>query len=125
MVAAYSKESAIVRTERGLTISGTRTSLYDVMDFLKVQYPPQLIRDKLNLTDIQIQTALSYIEEHQIQVEAEYNEVLQTRAEIRQYWDDRNREHFSRLSKKQRTPEQQALLAKLEQQKAERAALKA
>jgi hypothetical protein len=48
---ASSEQAAIIRTERGLTIAGTRTSLYDVMDFLNAHYPPKLIRDKFNLTD--------------------------------------------------------------------------
>jgi uncharacterized membrane protein YdbT with pleckstrin-like domain len=118
------QQSAIIRTERGLTILGTRTSLYDVMDFLKVQYPPKLIRDKFNLSDIQIETALSYIEANKAQVEAEYQEVLQNREEIRQYWEERNREHFARIAQMPRKPGQEKLWTKLEEQKARRDAEK-
>ncbi len=114
-------QSAVIRTERGLTISGTRISLYDVMDFLKAQYPPKLIRDKFNLTDEQINAALSYIEMNRTQVEAEYQEVLQTREEIRQYWEDCNREHFAKIATMPREPGKEALWAKLEEQKAKRA----
>ncbi|MDJ0621052.1 MAG: DUF433 domain-containing protein, partial [Calothrix sp. MO_192.B10] len=53
---------SIIRTERGLTIAGTRITLYDVMDYLKAQYPPKFIRDAFNLTDAQIHAALAYIE---------------------------------------------------------------
>ena len=49
MVPISNGQSAIICTERGLTIAGTRITLYDVMDFLKAQYPPKLIRDKFNL----------------------------------------------------------------------------
>jgi hypothetical protein len=42
-------QSGIIRTERGLTITGTRITLYDVMDYLKAQYPPKFIRDAFNL----------------------------------------------------------------------------
>jgi hypothetical protein len=49
--------------ERGLTISGTRLTLYDVMDFLKAEYSLKLIRHKFNLTDDQINAVLSYIEQ--------------------------------------------------------------
>jgi uncharacterized protein (DUF433 family) len=115
-------QSAIIRTERGLTIAGTRLTLYDVMDFLKAQYPPKLIRDKFNLTDEQINGALSYLEANRTHVEAEYQEVLQTREEIRSYWEERNRERFARIAKMPRKPEQEALWAKLEEQKAKRAA---
>ena len=34
----------IIRTERGLTISGTRITLYDVMDYVTAQYPPKFIQ---------------------------------------------------------------------------------
>jgi uncharacterized protein (DUF433 family) len=118
------QQSAIIRTERGLTISGTRTSLYDVMDFLKAQYPPKLIRDRFNLSDVQIETALSYIEANKAQVEAEYQEVLQNREEIRQYWEERNREHFARIAQVPRKPGQEKLWTKLEEQKAKRDAEK-
>jgi len=117
-------QAVISRTERGLTIVGTRTSLYDVIDFLKAQYPPKLIRDKLHLTDAQINGALLYIEANRAQVEAEYQQVLQTREEIRQYWEERNRERFARIAAMPRKPGQEALWVKLEEQKARRAAEK-
>lgn len=118
-------EATIIRTERGLTIAGTRTNLYAVLDFLKAQYPPKLIRDKFNLTDAQIAAALSYIEANQTEVEAEYQQVLQTREEIRQYWEERNRDRLAHLATKPHKLEQRALWAKLEQQKAERASVEA
>jgi len=121
MTLASNGKAAIIRTERGLTILGTRITLYDVMDFLKSQYPPKLIRDKFNLTDEQINAALSYLEANRTQVEAEYQDVLQTRAEIRHYWQERNREHFARIATMPRKPGQEALWAKLEEQKAKRA----
>ncbi|HAG81544.1 MAG TPA: DUF433 domain-containing protein [Cyanobacteria bacterium UBA12227] len=121
MSLASNQQATIIRTERGLTISGTRITLYDVIDFLKDHYPPKLIRDKFNLTDEQINVALSYIEENRTQVEAEYQEVLKTRSEIRQYWEERNREHFARIAKIPRQPNKEYLWKKLEEQKAERA----
>ncbi|MBS9394157.1 MAG: DUF433 domain-containing protein [Dolichospermum sp. LBC05a] len=119
-----SEKAFIIRTERGLTIAGTRITLYDVIDLIKAQYPPKLIRDKFNLTDEQISAALSYIETHHTQVEAEYQEVLQTREEIYQYWEERNREHFAKMAAKPQKPEKQALWAKLEEQKAQRTSIK-
>ena len=73
----------------GLTIAGTRITLYDVIDYLKAQYPPKFIRDAFNLTDEQLHAALSYIEVHQTDVEAEYQEVLKTAEETRHYWEER------------------------------------
>jgi uncharacterized protein (DUF433 family) len=122
MIGISNQQATIIRTERGLTIAGTRTSLYDVMDFLKAHYPPKLIRDTFNLTDIQINSALSYIEANPGEVEAEYQEVLQTREEIHQYWEERNRDRFAKISEAPRKPEQAAFWAKLEAQKAKRVA---
>jgi uncharacterized protein (DUF433 family) len=122
MTQALNGQTTIIRTERGLTISGTRISLYDIMDFLKAQYPPKLIRDKFNLTDAQIKAALSYIEAYRTQVEAEYQEVLQNRKEIRLYWEEHNRERFARIAASPHKPGQETLWAKLEEQKARRIA---
>ncbi|MEM9273019.1 MAG: DUF433 domain-containing protein [Cyanobacteria bacterium P01_F01_bin.143] len=115
------QKSEIILTERGLTISGTRITLYDVIDLLKAEYPPKLVRDKFNLTDEQIDAVLSYIEENQTQIEKEYQEVLQAREEIYQYWADRNREHFDHIAKMPHKPELESLWKKLEEQKARRA----
>ena len=124
MTPVSDKQATIVRTERGLTISGTRLTLYDVIDFLKAEYSPKLIRNKFNLTDDQINAALSYIEANRAQIETEYQQVLQTRAEIRSYWENRNRERFDRIAMMPRKPGQEALWAKLEEQKARRVAQK-
>jgi uncharacterized protein (DUF433 family) len=115
---ASNGQAAIVRTERGLTIRGTRITLYDVMDYLKAQYPPKLIREKLGLNDEQIHSALVYIESHHVEVEAEYQECLRTAAEIRQYWEDQNREQFAKIAAMPPKPEQEALRAKLQAWKA-------
>ena len=118
------EQATIIRTERGLTIVGTRISLYDVIDFLRADYSPKLIRDTFNLTDLQIDTALSYIESNQAQVESEYQEVLQTREEIRQYWEERNHDRLTRIVLMPHKPGQEAFWAKLEEQKAKRVAQK-
>ncbi|MDY6786114.1 MAG: DUF433 domain-containing protein [Cyanobacteriota bacterium] len=113
-------QAAIVRTERGLAITGTRITLYDVMDYLKAQYPPKFIRDIFNLTDEQINSVLSYIDLHQAEVETEYREVLETSEEIRAYWEERNREHFARIQKSTFKPGYEAVRAKLAERKAQR-----
>jgi uncharacterized protein (DUF433 family) len=122
MALTSDQEVHIFRTERGLTIEGTRTSLHDVMDLLKAKYSPRLICKLFNLTTAQITAALSYIEENSIQFEAEYQEVLQTRDEIRQYWEERNRERFAQIAAMPRQPEHEAIWAKLDEHKARRRA---
>ncbi len=88
----------IIRTERGLTIAGTRITLYDVIDYLKADYPHKYIRDVFNLTDEQMNRVLAYIEAHRVEVEAEYQDVLQMAEEIRQYWEERNRDRLARIA---------------------------
>ena len=39
MGASTTKHSTVVRTPRGLTIAGTRITLYDVMDYLTAGWP--------------------------------------------------------------------------------------
>ena len=39
MTPGSNRQSAIIRTERGLTIAGTRITLYDVMDYLTAYFP--------------------------------------------------------------------------------------
>lgn len=124
MTSATNQQAVIIRTERGLTISGTRISLYEIIDLLKADYPPKLIRDTFNLTEAQINAALSYIEANQSQVEAEYQEVLKNREEIRRYWEDRNRERFARIATMPHKPGQEAFWTKLEEQRAKRAGQK-
>ncbi len=118
MNSASNKQASIIRTERGLTIAGTRLSVYDVMDFLKAAYPPKLIAEKFNLTEVQINAVLSYIESNKTQVEAEYQEVLQNREEIRQYWEEYNGDRMARMATRPHKPGQEFLWAKLEEQKA-------
>ncbi len=118
MTLASGGQATIIRTERGLTISGTRITLYDVMDYRKAQYPSKLIREKLGLNDEQIRLALEYIDTHRAEVEAEYQECLQTAEEIRQYWEERNRERFAKIAAMPPKPGQEALRAKLQAWKA-------
>ena len=120
MTSASNKQDFIIRTERGLTIAGTRLSVYDVIDFLKAEYPPKLIAEKFNLTEVQINAVLSYIENNENQLETEYQEVLKNREEIRQYWEEQNRDRIARIATMPHKPGQELLWAKLEAQKARR-----
>jgi uncharacterized protein (DUF433 family) len=116
-------QSTIIRTERGLTIEGTRITLYDIMDYLKQDWPRKLIRDWLDLTDAQVAAALEYIDHHRAEVEAEYAQIVKEDEEIRQYWEERNRELFARIAALPPKPGQEAIRAKLKAWKAELEAL--
>lgn len=111
---------AIIRTERGLTIAGTRITLYDVMDYVIEQYPLKFIRAMLNLTDEQVNAALAYIDAHRVEVEAEYQTVLKQAKELRQYYAEQNRDLVAHIAAKPPRPGTEAIQAKL---RAERAKL--
>ena len=110
----------VVRTERGLSIAGTRKTLYQVMDYVTLGWPPKLIRDWMDLTDEEIQCVMAYIEEHRAEVEAEYQQVLKDAEDERRYWEERNRERFAQIAAMPRKPEHAAIWAKLDALRAER-----
>jgi len=111
--------TGVIRTERGLSIAGTRITLYDVMDYLKADWPPSLIRQWLDLTEQQMADAIMYIEEHRAEVEAEYQQVLAYATEVRQYWDERNRDRFARIAGSPPPPGKEAIWAKIQARKAQ------
>jgi uncharacterized protein (DUF433 family) len=94
MISQSNKKVAIIRTERGLTISGTRITLYDVMDYVKSQYPAKFIQSLFELTDEQINTALSYIEINRDVVESEYAQVIRETEELQAYYANQNRDRL-------------------------------
>lgn len=120
MTSESHEKTAIIRTERGLTIAGTRITLYDVMDYVKAQYPPKFIRGLFELTDEQINSALSYIEANRVEVEAEYQQVLQEAEELRQYYEEKNRELIARIAAQPPKPGTEAAWEKLKAAKAKR-----
>lgn len=118
MVSASNSQAAIVRTEQGLTIAGTRITLYDVMDHLIAGWPPRLILNWLPLTEAQLDAAIAYIDAHRAEVEADYKAVLQETQAIRHYWEDQNRDRLADIAKLPPKPGQQAAYAKLQAWKA-------
>jgi uncharacterized protein (DUF433 family) len=120
MVLASDEQAAIIRTERGLTISGTRITLYDVMDYVTAQYPPKFIQSLFDLTEEQINSALAYIETHRTEIETEYQQVLQESEELRQYYEEQNRERVARIAAQRPRPGTEVAWEKLQEAKAKR-----
>ncbi len=110
----------VVRTERGLTIAGTRKTLYQVMDYVTAGWPPKLIRDRMDLTDEETRDVMQYIADHRADVEAEYQQVLALADERHRYWDERNRELFARLAAMPPGTDHREARAKLAAAQAER-----
>lgn len=118
MTSVSNSQAAIVRTERGLSIAGTRLTLYDVIDHLKAGWTPKLILHWLPLAEEQLDAALTYIEANRSEVEAEYQAVLQKAEARRKYWEERNRDRFAQIAKLPPKPGQEELYAKLQAWKA-------
>jgi len=113
MASVANSQTTVVRTDRGLSISGTRITLYDVMDYVTAGWPAHLIRDRLQLTDQQTGDVMAYIETHRAEVDREYQAVLQTAVENRRYWQERNQERFARIASSPPKPEHVELRARL------------
>ena len=88
------------------------------MEYVTAGWPAQLIRDRLELTDQQITESLAYIDQHRAEVEAEYQTVLQTAQDIRQYWEEQNRERLTQIASQPPKPGQEAIREKLQTWKA-------
>lgn len=109
-------KASISRTEIGLTITGTRITLYDVMDY--AEYPPKFVQGLFNLTEAQIYAAFDYIHSHQEEVEKEYQIVLQEAEELKKYYGEQNRNLIVKIGKMPPPKEREAIWAKLQAQKA-------
>jgi uncharacterized protein (DUF433 family) len=106
-------QPTVIRTSRGLSIAGTRITLYSLLDYLQAGWPPHLLHDEFNLTDHQVAEVMQYIEAHRDEVETEYQAVLQQAEENRQYWEARNKEHLAKVAALPPKPGQEELRAKL------------
>ncbi|MFN4831612.1 MAG: DUF433 domain-containing protein [Pseudanabaena sp.] len=123
MFTTINNQHTIARTERGLTVSGTRITLYQLMDYIHANYPRHLIRHQFYLTDAQFDGAMSYIDTHYEEVESEYQIVLQQAEEIRDYWKERNKERVALISNLPPKPEYATAWQKLQARKAKRVAV--
>ncbi len=121
MASTISSVPTVVRTSRGLSIAGTRITLYSIMDYLKAGWPAELIGDRLNLTDEQIVDVLDYIEAHREEMEAEYALVLRQAEENRHFWQERNQERFAQMLAKGPPSGKEAIWTRLQARRMGRA----
>lgn len=120
MLATTNSTEPIVRTERGLTLAGTRITIYDLLTYLKADWPPYLVQQWLNLSESQMHGAMAYIANHREAVEAEYQEVIQQAEGNRRYWEQCNKDRLTQIAQLPPKPGTEAILAKLEARKAAR-----
>jgi uncharacterized protein (DUF433 family) len=69
-------EAKIIDRGRGPEIAGTRITVYDLLDYHKLGWHRDVIAVTLSLSSRQVEAAIRYIEEHQDEVMADYEEML-------------------------------------------------
>lgn len=99
------------RSDRGLSVEGTRITLYLIMDHLKEGWPPRLLRDQLLLSEEQMDQVMEYIDSHRDEFETEYEEVVRKCAERERYWRERERERRLRTPPRQPRDAREAVIA--------------
>lgn len=82
----------VTQTERGVTVKGSRLTLYEIIGAMKKGESLKNIRDIYELTDEEMLDILDYIHLHKEETEKEYQETLEAAERNRKYWEDRNRE---------------------------------
>jgi uncharacterized protein (DUF433 family) len=114
---------ALGRTERGLSIAGTRITIYQLMDYLKAEQPTSVIKDLFRLSDEEmtsvLEEILEYLKQYPDKHEEEYQEVLRQAEASRTYWEERNRERLQAISQQPPTPGTEAIRAMIDKKKAE------
>jgi uncharacterized protein (DUF433 family) len=105
------------RSDRGLSIEGTRITLYAMMDHLKAGWSPEQIRDWYNLSQVQIQDVLDYLNANRDEFEAEYQQRLRNAEIVEEYWRANNRAHLEKVAQLPAPPGRKAAWAKLQERK--------
>ena len=113
----------IIRTERGLTIKGTRITLYDIQEYLLEGYPSKFIQGLFELTEEQINSAIAYIELNRVEVEAEYQQVVKETEALRQYYAEQNHERIAKIAQQKPKPGTEIAWERLQAAKAKRTSL--
>ena len=120
MTITVNGQPTVIRTSRGLTVAGTRITLYTILEYLHADWPAKLIQQWLDLSEQQMTDVLNYLARHREEVEQEYAQVVQQADALRHYWDKRLQEHLAQQPKKVLSAEQAELRAKFEAWKAQR-----
>jgi len=69
-------DDQIIDRGRGPELAGTRITVYRIMDYSEDDYSPSEIAAELGITELQVQSALAYIREHQDTLNAQYRLIL-------------------------------------------------
>jgi phosphate uptake regulator len=90
------------------------------MDLVKKDWPSEKILEFYPLTAEQLQDAYNYFAAQDEAFEAEYQEVVRESDELERYYRARQEELMRAIANRPRTPEEAALRARFEEQKAKK-----
>lgn len=107
----------IVQTPRGLSLAGTRITLYDILDYVRAGWPSHRIAAWLNVSAEHLQAALDYVDAHRVEVERQYQEVLRQAEARRHYWEERNRRRQPQLDTQARAADQAEVRTRIRQRR--------
>lgn len=97
------ENETVTRTERGLTVKGSRLTLYSILDAMKDNNSLKNVRDIFELTDQEMLDVLDYIHLHKAEVEKEYQAVLESAQKNKEYWQERNKEQLGKTYQQSET----------------------
>ncbi|MFN8490981.1 MAG: hypothetical protein U0350_25530 [Caldilineaceae bacterium] len=101
----------VVETDLGPMLSGTRVTIYDVMLAHDAGQDLFHLCVNYNLSPVQVQIALEYIEEHRAQLAEDLKEILPKKAERERYYRALTAEIQKKIDQLPRTPERAAFYA--------------
>ncbi len=88
----------IIESDIGPLISESRCTVFDVMELQDAGESLHAISAILNLTPLQVETALDYIELHRVRLEPQLADILRQRAERESYYRSIAGEIFERIA---------------------------
>ena len=91
--------SVVERGTRGLVIQATRITLYEILDYLKAGWTPQLMAVRLNLPSHKMEAVIEWLQEHRQEIELEYQRVEVDARSARGYWENHNKEKLAKLGR--------------------------
>jgi uncharacterized protein (DUF433 family) len=94
----------IVDLGSGLQISESRVMLFDVMEAYDEGDSIYDISGTFNLTPLQVQTAIDYIEKHRAALEPEFAKAIQLRKEREEYYRALAEERWAKIAQLPMTP---------------------
>jgi uncharacterized protein (DUF433 family) len=107
----WSTRYQILETDSGLQISESRVMLFDVMEAYDEGDSIYQISQTFNLTPLQVQTAVDYIEKHRAALEPEFAKAIQLRKEREEYYRALAEERWQKIAELPMTPLRAAFYA--------------